>query len=109
MGQISKKSLGAFFAGVLTVNSLGHLATAAAGKEQLTPLAGRHSGPAVNALWGVLNLGGGLVIARKSRTPGVRWGREIHAFDAGAATCAAWMALSEPVFRFNTTSKDFKG
>lgn len=101
MGKIFSKSAGAFCAGVLTVNSLGHLATAAAGKEYLTPLAGRRSGPAVNALWGAMNLGGGLVFARRSRTPGARWGREVHAFNAGAVTFAAWVLLSELAFRTN--------
>lgn len=35
-------------AGVLVANSAPHLATAVAGRQHLTPLAGRDSPPAVN-------------------------------------------------------------
>src|SRR5690625_3342583 len=84
-------SIRAFVGGLLTANSLGHLATAAAGKEHLTPLAGRRSGPGVNAVWGLLNLGGGLAVVRGGRSHGSRWGPELHAFGAGAAVFAMWM------------------
>jgi|SRR5699024_9673793 len=99
-----KGSAGAFVAGVLMVNSLGHLATAVAGKEHLTPLAGRRSGPAVNALWGAMNLAGGLVLARRYATPGARWGRELHSLGAGAAAFGGWMFVSELVGRVNTSA-----
>ncbi|OAV59416.1 hypothetical protein [Enteractinococcus helveticum] len=65
MASNHNRSVGAFFAGVFMVNSLGHFATAIAGKQHLTPLAGRRSGPAVNALWGAMNLAGGLALARR--------------------------------------------
>jgi hypothetical protein len=89
-------------AGVLAVNSIGHLATAVAGKEHLTPLAGRRSGPTVNAIWGAANLAGGLILARRAATPGPRWGADLHAFGIGAASFAAWMALSERLLGTNT-------
>lgn len=102
MTAIDRTHARAFLAGVLTANSLGHLATAAAGKEHLTPLAGRRSGPLVNAVWGGGNLLGGLVAARGLSSPGPRWGRELHAFGAGAAGFAAWMFLSELLWSVNT-------
>ncbi len=87
--------------GLLAANSLGHLATAAAGKEHLTPLAGRHSGPVVNAAWGVLNLAGGLLLVRRAASPGRRWGTELDGFGAGAAAFAVWMAVSNRVTAVN--------
>src|SRR5690625_7348583 len=84
----------AFAGGVLCANSLGHLATAAAGKEHLTPLAGRRSGPGVNAVWGLLNLGGGLAVVGVGGSPGSRWGPGLHALGAGAAACAGWSGVS---------------
>lgn len=101
MADIDRTSLRAFLSGVLTANSLAHLATAAAGKEHLTPLAGKHSGPFANAVWGGSNLVGGLALARSATAPGHRWGPEIHAFGAGAATFAVWGLLSELVFENN--------
>lgn len=91
-----------FFAGVLAVNSIGHLATAVAGKEHLTPLAGRRSGPTVNAIWGAANLAGGLALAHAAATPGRRWGADLHAFATGAAIFAGWMAVSERLLGTNT-------
>ena len=95
-------SIRAFVGGLLAANSLGHLATAAAGKEHLTPLAGRRSGPGVNAVWGLLNLGGGLAVVRSGRSHGSRWGPELHAFGAGAAVFAMWMVVSNRVLGTNT-------
>lgn len=69
MGLQRGSRVRAFAGGVLCANSLGHLASAAAGKEHLTPLAGRRSGPAVNAVWGLLNLGGGLLLGRAAAPP----------------------------------------
>ncbi|MCK0111474.1 hypothetical protein MWU75_04900 [Ornithinimicrobium sp. F0845] len=102
MAAFDRSTVRPLLAGVLTANSLGHLATAAAGKEHLTPLAGRHSGPIVNAVWGGANLLGGLVLARAAASPGRRWGREINAFAAGATGFAAWMFLSELAWPVNT-------
>jgi hypothetical protein len=97
-----RHSVRAFLAGVLTANSLAHLATAAAGKEHLTPLAGRSSGPAVNAAWGAANLVGGLVLVRAAGGPQRRWDHRLVAFDAGAAVFAAWMAGSEGLGRVSS-------
>ena len=94
-------SIRAFVGGLLAANSLGHLATAAAGKEHLTPLAGRRSGPGVNAVWGLLNLGGGLAVVGIGGSPGSRWGPELHAFGAGAASFAVWMVVSNRVLGTN--------
>lgn len=102
MGLQRGSRVRAFAGGVLCANSLGHLASAAAGKEHLTPLAGRRSGPAVNAVWGLLNLGGGLLLGRAAAPPGRRWGAELHAFGAGAAGFALWMAASNRVLQTNT-------
>lgn len=101
MADIDRNSVRAFLSGVLAANSIGHLATAAAGKEYLTPLAGKHSGPLVNAVWGGSNLVGGLALVRFATGPGHRWGPEIHAFGAGAAVFAVWGFLSELVFENN--------
>lgn len=92
----------AFTAGVLAANSLAHLASAAAGKEHLTPLAGRSSGAGVNAAWGLANLLGGLVMARSAAGPERRWDQRLVAFDAGAATFGAWMVASEALSRVNS-------
>jgi len=102
MAAIDLSTVRALLAGVMTANSLGHLATAAAGKEHLTPLAGRHSGPAVNAVWGGANLLGGLALARSAATAGRRWGGELNAFGAGAAGFAAWMFCSELLWSVNS-------
>lgn len=106
MAQINSTSVRAFLSGVLTVNSIDHLATAVMGKEFLTPLADKHSGPSVNALWGGMNLVGGLALARSAASPGRRWGPEMHAFGAGAAGFAAWMFLSEMLFEVNSADPE---
>jgi hypothetical protein len=68
-------------------------------------LAGRTSGPTVNLAWGAANLAGGLVLlaatAREGVPRGGRWDARIAAFDTGAAAFAAWMAVSERVWRTN--------
>lgn len=101
MSAAESKPVPAFFSGVLMVNSAVHLATAAAGKELLTPLAGLHSGPGLNAVWGAMNLIGGLALARRASAPGRRWGSEIHAFNAGAAAFSIWIAVSDRVMGLN--------
>lgn len=93
-------------AGVLVANSAPHLASAAAGHEHLTPLAGRRSGPGVNALWAVANLVGGLALLRRGRSPGTtRWGVELRSFEAGYLAFAAWMALSERLMPVNSPGR----
>jgi len=61
-------------AGVLAANSAPHLATAVAGRQHLTPLAGRDSPPAaVNLVWAAANLLGGALVLRGAaavRQPG---------------------------------------
>lgn len=101
MGPRRGVDVRAFVAGVLAANSLGHLVTAAAGKEHLTPLAGRRSGPVANAVWGLLNLAGGAALVRRAARPGRRWGPELDAFGAGAAVFAAWMAVSNRLLGTN--------
>jgi hypothetical protein len=92
-----------FLAGVLVGNSAPHLATAVTGRRHLTPLAGRDSGPALNGLWGTINLLGGLLLLTpdRHRTPG-RWGGDLLAFETGVLALAAWMAGSERLLRTNT-------
>ncbi len=66
--------------GVLVANSAPHLASAVARRRHLTPLAGRDSSPAVNGVWGAVNLAGGLVLLRRSAgAPAtVRWDERLH-------------------------------
>ncbi|WP_114854780.1 hypothetical protein [Brachybacterium sp. YJGR34] len=91
----------ALAAGVLCANSLPHLACAAAGRRMLTPLGGRESSPAVNAVWGAANLAGGLVLVSSAVRRGEDGRGELNAFGAGAALIAVWGAVGERVFRFN--------
>lgn len=92
----------AFVGGLLVANSAPHLASAAAGREHLTPLAGRRSSPLVNLVWGAANLAGGLALVRSATGPGRRWDRRLVAFEAGAVTFAAWMAASEAMAPMNS-------
>jgi hypothetical protein len=104
-----RKSGRAFLAGVLAANSLPHLATAAAGRAHLTPLAGRASNRWVNLAWGAVNLGAGLaLVATHPHSDQLRdpardqtWDERLLAFDAGAASFAVWMAVSEKAFKLN--------
>ncbi len=100
-----KRALGlAFVAGLLCANALPHLATAATGRRHLTPLAGRNSDRWINLLWGSMNLAAGLaLIAGTARGKG-RWDPRLVAFNAGAATFASWMALSELLMKTNSSS-----
>jgi hypothetical protein len=95
--------LRSFLAGVLVGNSAPHLATAVTRRRHLTPLAGRESGPAVNALWGLINLLGGLLLLTPDnhREPG-RWDRDLVAFEGGVLAMAAWMAGTERGLGTNT-------
>lgn len=85
----------AYAAGLLAGNSLPHLATAVCGKKHLTPLGWHNSDRWLNLVWGALNLGGGLALIAAGRTPGDRWDAQLPAFEAGAATFAVWMAVTE--------------
>ncbi|WP_194421283.1 hypothetical protein [Microbacterium abyssi] len=99
-----KRLAGAVAAGVLCANSLPHLATAVTGHEHLTPLGGRHSSRWVNAVWGLMNLLGGLALVRGVASGRRRWDSRLVSFSAGAAVFAAWMAGSEAVLRTNSRS-----
>ncbi|AKT52140.1 hypothetical protein [Arsenicicoccus sp. oral taxon 190] len=84
--------LRAFCSGVLAANATPHAYAAVVGATQLTPLAGRRSGPAVNALWASLNALGAVAVARPL-DPGDA--RQRQAFKAGVAGFATWTLLSE--------------
>ncbi|XRQ09088.1 hypothetical protein ACN3XK_73525 [Actinomadura welshii] len=92
-----------FIAGVLFANTAPHLATAVTGRRHLTPLAGRNSGPAVNAVWAGLNLAAGVALLRRARRGGEqRWDADLVAFEAGAVVFAAWMAGTERFLAVNS-------
>ena len=92
-----------FLAGVLVGNSAPHLASAVTGRRHLTPLAGRGSGPAVNGLWGLLNLGAGLLLLPPDAERGAgTWDDDLVAFETGVLTLGAWMAVTERVLGTNT-------
>jgi hypothetical protein len=103
VGAVSPSRIRSFLAGVLVGNSAPHLATAITGRRHLTPLAGRESGPAVNGLWGLLNLLGGLLLLTPDnhRSP-VRWDDDLIAFESGVLALSAWMAVTERTMRTNT-------
>ena len=105
MGAVSPSRIRSFLAGVLVGNSAPHLATAITGRRHLTPLAGRRSGPAVNGLWGLLNLLGGLLLLTPDshRSP-ASWDDDLIAFESGVLALAAWMAVTERVLRTNTAA-----
>lgn len=88
-------------AGVLCANALPHLATAAAGRRMLTPLAGRDSPASVNALWGAMNLAGGLLLLRAGLRRTDRSGPVPGAFGLGVAGFAVWAVAGERLFGFN--------
>jgi hypothetical protein len=93
-----------FIAGVLAANSGPHLATAAAGRRHLTPLAGRESPPAVNLAWAAANLLGSCLLLRTGAGSGRRsdrWDSRLLAFEAGYLGWALWMAASEYVLELN--------
>ncbi len=92
-----------FAAGVLVANSAPHLATAITGRRHLTPLAGRDSGPGVNAAWAALNLAAGALLLRRSRRGApARWGGDLVAFETGYVAFASWMAGSERLLQVNS-------
>ncbi|MFC0672961.1 hypothetical protein [Brachybacterium hainanense] len=91
---------GAVLGGILSANSIPHLATAAAGRRMLTPLAGKDSSPAVNALWGAANLAAGLLVIRAATAKGARWAPQLPRIAAGAAAFSLWAVVGEKVFGF---------
>jgi hypothetical protein len=93
-----------FVAGVLIANSAPHLASAVAGKQHLTPLAGRTSGPLVNAVWAGLNLAGGAALLASTRARDRRWDDDLVAFEAGYLAFAGWMAGTERLAPVNHAS-----
>ncbi|CAM3632857.1 hypothetical protein [Isoptericola cucumis] len=100
-----RRAVGAFVGGLLVANCAPHLASAVTGRAHLTPLAGRDSGPLVNLAWGAANLVGGLALTRAAVGAGRRWDRSLVAFDAGVATFAAWMFVSERVMPLNSVPR----
>lgn len=89
-------------AGVLCANSLPHLATAAAGRTMLTPLAGRDSPATVNALWGATNLLAGLVLMRAASGRPAEAGTAREAFGIGVVAFSAWAVMGERLLGFNS-------
>lgn len=83
-------------AGILVANSAPHLASAAARRQHLTPLAGRQSGAVVNGVWALANIAGAALLLRPSRRAGAkRWDADLLAFETGYVVFAAWMLGSE--------------
>lgn len=95
MAGMDASRIRSFFAGMLVANSAPHLATAVRRKPHLTPLRGPSSGPGVNAVWGGANLVAGLALLGLGRSG--RWPRDLHDFEAGYLTFAAWMTVTERV------------
>ncbi|MGP5076628.1 hypothetical protein ACTXKZ_01060 [Brachybacterium alimentarium] len=89
-------------AGVLCANSLPHLATAAAGRTMLTPLAGRESPAAANALWGSANLLAGLLLMRACSGSSAEAGPRREAFGIGVVAFSAWAVMGERLLGFNS-------
>ncbi|MFD1717089.1 hypothetical protein [Georgenia deserti] len=98
---MKRQTLTSFGAGVLCANSLPHLATAAAGHQHMTPLAGKASNRWVNLVWGGVNLVGGLALVAGPQGGGRRWGRRYHAFGYGVAAFSLWAAVAEHIFPLN--------
>lgn len=97
------RTIQAAVSGVLLANSSPHLAAAAGQRRFLTPLAGRDSAPAVNAVWGLANLAGGLLLFRRAaRDVATPWSSVVRWFDIGTAAWAVWMVVSEQVLHVNT-------
>jgi hypothetical protein len=94
--------IASFGAGSLIANAAPHLATAVTGRRHLTPLAGRDSGPGVNGVWAVINIGTAIgLLAWSARAKSSRWDTDLVAFGAGHIAFSAWMVTSEAVARVN--------
>lgn len=101
--MVAMKRTGAFIGGLLVGNSAPHLVTAVTGRTHLTPLAGKESSAVVNLIWGLSNALAGLALTRAfTRSGDHRWDGSLIAFEAGVATFAVWMAISEAALRVNT-------
>lgn len=86
-------------AGVLAANALPHAYAATIGARQMTPLRGRTSGPATNAVWSAMNAAAAFTLARRTlrgSTPGER-----RLFAAGVAGFSVWGLAGEWLFDFN--------
>ena len=106
----------AFLAGAMVANSTPHLATAVTGRVMLTPLAGYDSSARVNAVWGLANLAGGLMLVRRvagttstghrgTTARPARWDERMHWFELGATVFTVWMLASERVLGLNSTDR----
>lgn len=87
----------AFAAGVLTANAVPHAYAATVGVTHLTPLRGRGSSPAVNALWAGLNLATAAALARRgagAAAPGGGTGGR-RSFKSGVVAFSAWSLAAE--------------
>lgn len=105
---MSDRRVLSFFAGALIANSAPHLASAVSGRRHLTPLAGRRSSAAVNAVWGTANLVAGYALLRRAaprRAGQESWDSRLPAFEAGCVAWAAWMAASERLLRINHVAR----
>jgi hypothetical protein len=93
-------------AGVLVANSAPHFASAAANRRHLTPLAGKRSGPVVNGIWALTNLGAAVLALRAARSPeATRWDADLLAFETGHLAFAAWMAAIERLLSTNSSAR----
>lgn len=88
----TRATLLALSSGVLAANAIPHAYAAAVGGRQLTPLAGRESGPATNAVWSAVNVAAAVAMAKSLDASSADQRR---AFKAGAAAFAAWTLISE--------------
>ncbi|QGN32270.1 hypothetical protein [Microlunatus sp. Gsoil 973] len=99
--------ISAFAAGVAMANSGPHLASLITGREHLTPLGGRSSGPLVNGVWASLNLAVGVALLQPSRRRGGRrWDNDLPAFELGCLCLAAWLAASEAFLATSNHHRD---
>ncbi len=94
--MITASAARAFAAGVLTANAVPHAYAALTGAEHLTPLRGRHSSPAVNAVWSGMNLAAAAALARTGGDA-----TERRAFKVGVAAFSAWALVAERVTDFH--------
>lgn len=88
-----------FVSGVLVANGAPHLATAAGGKQHLTPLAGSRSSAVTNGVWGACHLAAGCLLTRACAGEGRQWDARLHAFEAGYLAMVTWITLSERLMK----------
>src|SRR5699024_5069237 len=82
-------------------NSLPRLATAAAGRRHLTLLNRHDSRHRTNAICGNGDLLGGLMLIGRTAHGEGRWNSRVVLFYLGAASFAAWAAISEHSIRMH--------